>query len=197
MTPDDQAKRTAGADSDSARVSTSKKTVLVVDDDPMERAGLAQMVSSLGYAVEQAGDGEEALAKLDTTHITAIVTDLMMPRMDGFELLRSLASAGQAPPAIVLTGFGNIAQAVSIVHELRAFWFLEKPADPSVLGTLLERAVEYGSLVRETERLQRELGYHGILGDLVGASKPMQQVSTLIQRVAPTTAGSGRSTPSR
>ena len=66
----------------------------------------------------------------------------------------------------MLTGFGNIAQAVSIVHELRAFWFLEKPADPSVLGTLLERAIEYGSLVRETERLQRELGYHGILGDL-------------------------------
>ena len=186
MTPNDQVKRTTPTDSESPRVSTAKKAVLVVDDDPMERAGLAQMVSSLGYAVEQAGDGEEALAKLETTPIAAIVTDLMMPRMDGFELLRSLA--GEGPPAIVLTGFGNIAQAVSIVHELRAFWFLEKPADPPVLGTLLERAIEYGSLVRETERLQRELGYHGILGDLVGASKPMQQVSTLIQRVAPTTA---------
>jgi len=188
MTPNDQVKRSAAADSESARVSTSKKTVLVVDDDPMERTGLAQTVSSLGYAVEQAGDGEEALAKLDATPIAAIVTDLMMPRMDGFELLRALSAAGEAPPAIVLTGFGNIAQAVSIVHELRAFWFLEKPADASVLGTLLERAIEYGSLVRETERLQRELGYHGILGDLVGASKSMQQVSTLIQRVAPTTA---------
>ncbi|HSP66223.1 MAG TPA: sigma-54 dependent transcriptional regulator [Bryobacteraceae bacterium] len=166
----------------------AKKTVLVVEDDPMERAVLAEMVASLGYAVEQACDGEEALEKLDTTPVAAIVTDLMMPRMDGFELLRGLIDAGQTPPAIVLTAFGNIAQAVSIVHELRAFWFLEKPADRSVLGTLLERALEYGSLVRETERLQRELGYHGILGDLVGASKPMQQVSTLIQRVAPTTA---------
>ena len=188
MTPNDQVKRTTPTDSESPRVPTTKKVVLVVDDDPMERTGLAKMVSSLGYAVEQAGDGEEALATLETTPIAAIVTDLMMPRMDGFELLRSLASGGQAPPAIVLTGFGNMAQAVSIVHELRAFWFLEKPADPPVLGTLLERAIEYGSLARETERLQRELGYHGILGDLVGASKPMQQVSTLIQRVAPTTA---------
>jgi DNA-binding NtrC family response regulator len=166
----------------------TKMTVLVVDDDPIERASLAQIVSSLGYAVEQAGDGEEALAKLEGNAVTAIVTDLMMPRMDGFELLRSLVAAGQAPPVIVLTGFGNIAQAVSIVHEFRAFWFLEKPADPSVLGTLLERAVEYGSLVRETEHLQRQLSYHGVLGEMVGASKPMQQVSTLIQRVAPTSA---------
>ena len=196
MTSNDRLNRNA-AGSESGRLpngynapvaSATKKTVLVVDDDPMERAGLAQMVASLGYLVEQAGDGEEALAKLDATPIAVIVTDLMMPKMDGFELLRSLVEAAQGPPAIVLTGFGNIAQAVSIVHELRAFWFLEKPADPAVLGTLLERAVQYGSLVRETERLQRELGYHGVLGDLVGASKPMQQVSTLIQRVAPTTA---------
>jgi len=163
-------------------------TILVVDDDPTERAVLSQIVSSLGYTVEQAGDGEEALAKLDATAISAIVTDLMMPRMDGFELLRSLREDGQAPPAIVLTGFGSIAQAVSIVHELRAFWFLEKPADPAVLGTLLERALDYGSLIRETERLQRQLGYQGVLGELVGSSKPMQQVSTLIQRVAPTRA---------
>jgi DNA-binding NtrC family response regulator len=169
--------------------SLTRLNILIVDDDPLERAALAQTVTSLGYAVEQAGDGEEALTKLDGgISIAAIVTDLMMPRMDGFELLRSLAQSGRGIPAIVLTGFGNIAQAVSIVHELRAFWFLEKPAEAAVLGTLLERAVEYGGLLRETERLQRELGYHGVLGDLVGVSKPMQQVSTLIQRVAPTSA---------
>jgi DNA-binding NtrC family response regulator len=66
---------------------------------------------------------------------------------------------------------GNIAHAVSVVHELRAFWFLEKPADPAVLGTLLTRAIEHGSLMRETEQLQRQLGYQGVLGDLVGGSK--------------------------
>jgi DNA-binding NtrC family response regulator len=161
---------------------------LVVDDDPVERAALTQTISSLGYRVEQAEDGEDALSKLHTTPIVAMVTDLMMPRMDGFELLRNLAEGGQAPPSIVLTGFGNIAHAVSVVHELRAFWFLEKPADPAVLATLLARAIEHGSLMRETEQLQRQLGYQGVLGDLVGVSKPMQQVNTLIQRVAPTRA---------
>src|SRR5438105_2947370 len=123
MTSSDHIKFSA-AGSETADVRTrARKVVLVVDDDPMERAGLAQIVSTLGYVVEQAGDGEEALAKLDAVPIAAIVTDLMMPRMDGFELLKSLVEAGQAPPAIVLTGFGNITQAVSIVHEFRAFWF--------------------------------------------------------------------------
>jgi len=168
--------------------SSTKATVLIVDDDQNERTALSQTVASLGYIVETAGDGEEALAKIDATPVAAIVTDLMMPRMDGFELLRNLMEAGESIPAIVLTGFGSISQAVSIVHELRAFWFLEKPAQPAVLTTLLDRAIDYGSLLRETERLQKQLSYQGVLGDLVGVSKPMQQANALIQRVAPTQA---------
>jgi len=166
----------------------SKATVLIVDDDAAERAALAQTLSSLGYTVENAADGEEALAKIDACPIAAIVTDLMMPRMDGFELLRNLRDAGESIPAIVLTGFGSISQAVSVVHELRAFWFLEKPAQPAVLTALLDRAIEHGSLLRETERLQRQLSYQGVLGDMVGVSKVMQQANALIQRVAPTQA---------
>jgi DNA-binding NtrC family response regulator len=166
----------------------SKAAVLIVDDDPAERAALGQTLLSLGYTVENAADGEEALAKLNQVPIAAIVTDLMMPRMDGFELLRTLRDAGESVPAIVLTGFGSISQAVSVVHELRAFWFLEKPAQPAVLTALVDRAIEHGSLLRETERLQRQLSYQGVLGDMVGVSKVMQQANALIQRVAPTQA---------
>ena len=77
---------------------------------------------------------------------------------------------------------------MSVVHELRAFWFLEKPAQPAVLTALVDRAIEHGSLLRETERLQRQLSYQGVLGDMVGVSKVMQQANALIQRVAPTQA---------
>ena len=167
---------------------SSKAAVLIVDDDPAERAALGQTLLSLGYTVENAADGEEALAKLNQVPIAAIVTDLMMPRMDGFELLRTLRDAGESVPAIVLTGFGSISQAVSVVHELRAFWFLEKPAQPAVLTALVDRAIEHGSLLRETERLQRQLSYQGVMGDMVGVSKVMQQANALIQRVAPTQA---------
>src|SRR5262249_13753300 len=117
-----------------------KETILVVDDDPQEQEALAQIVSTIGYSVQTAAGGEEALAKLNAGNRAAMVADLMMARMDGFELLRTLADQGSQTPVIVLTGFGSISQAVSVVHDLRAFWFLEKPAQPVELGTLLERA---------------------------------------------------------
>jgi DNA-binding NtrC family response regulator len=162
--------------------------VLVVDDDERERKRLSEMIAAMGHAAETAKDGEEALEKLGATPFDVIVTDLMMPRMDGFQLLRTLLDRGDRTPAVVLTGFGSIDQAVSIVHDLQAFWFLEKPAQPSVLATLLERAIQHKSLVKEAERLQRQLSYQGFLGDLVGSSAPMQQVFSLIQQVAPSSA---------
>src|ERR1700690_2073777 len=102
----------------------SAARVLVVDDNESERHALLQMVSSMGYVAEAARDGEEALEKLGSASFDVIVTDLMMPRMDGFQLLRTMLDRGDATPAIVLTGFGSMDQAVSIVHDLRAFWFL-------------------------------------------------------------------------
>ena len=133
-------------------------------------------------------DGEDALAKIDARPVAAILTDLMMPRMDGFQLLRVLMERGELTPAIVLTGFDDISNAVSIVHELRAFGFLGKPAQQGVLGALLSRAISHGALLKETERLQRQLSHQGVLGDLVGSSEAMQRIYTLIQRVAPTNA---------
>ena len=168
--------------------STPTPCVLVVDDDPQELSHLSGIIASLGYAVETAVDGEDALAKLDAKPVAAILTDLMMPRTDGFQLLRALMDRGELTPAIVLTGFDDISHAVSIVHELRAFWFLGKPADRNVLGVLLTRAIEHGNLLKETGRLQRQLSHQGVLGDLVGASETMQRVYALIQRVAPTNA---------
>ena len=162
--------------------------VLVVDDDSQERHDLAQIVTALGYVPETACDGEEALEKLGSVPIDAIVTDLMMPRMDGYTLLQTLLGRGDLTPAIVLTGLGSIREALAIVHDLRAFWFLEKPAQQTILAPLLERAIRQKNLMAETERLQRQLSLHGVLGDMVGTSEPMRQVFSLIQQVAPKTA---------
>ncbi|HEY4361380.1 MAG TPA: sigma-54 dependent transcriptional regulator [Bryobacteraceae bacterium] len=158
--------------------------VLIVDDDEQDRTNLAELVSQMGYTAECAEDGQDALEKIGTKGVDVILTDLMMPRMDGFQLLRTLLNRGDLTPAIVLTGFGNIDQAVSIVHDLHAFWFLEKPAQAAVLGTLLERAVSHQNLVKETERLQRQLSYQGFLGDMVGTSGSMQQIFSHIQQIA-------------
>jgi len=162
--------------------------ILVVDDDPEQRDAVAGMVASKGYVPETAQHGEEALEKLGEVSFNAIVTDLFMPVLDGAQLLRTLLERGDLTPAIVLTGFGDINHAVSIVHDLRAFWFLEKPVQPQVLQALLERAVRHESLAKEAAMLQRQAGYRGTLLDMVGESSAMQQVFALIQGVAPSAA---------
>ena len=162
--------------------------MLVAEDDPHELARLAKMIHSWGFAVEMASDGEEALEKL--THIGAhvLVTDLMMPRMDGFDLLRHLRVQGDLLPAITLTAFGNIETAVEMIHDLGAFWFLEESIEPSALRMLVERAATQTCLAEEAERPKRCLVYQGVLVDMVGPCLAMQGVFSLIRQVASNTA---------
>src|SRR5581483_10876404 len=95
---------------------------------------------------------------------------------------------GSMPPAIVLTAFGNIETAIQTIHDLGAFWFMEKPIQPAALRVLLERAASASKMAEETEILRRTLAGHGILVDIVGVSKPMQQVFDVIRQVAPSKA---------
>jgi DNA-binding NtrC family response regulator len=162
--------------------------VLIVDDEESQRTPLAAMISAWGFTVETASDGQEALDKLASFPANVIVTDLMMPRMDGFELMKRLANDGNMPAAIVLTAFGNIETAIQTIHDLGAFWFLEKPIQPAALRVLLERAASQSQLAEETERLQRQLSYTGVLVDMVGTSPEMQQVFSVIRQVAPSKA---------
>jgi DNA-binding NtrC family response regulator len=107
--------------------------VLIVDDEERQRDALLAMLSGGDFDVMSAADGQEALERLATFNADVIVADLVMPRMDGFELLQRLKERGDLTPAIVLTGFGSMEKALSAVHDLKAFWFLEKPVDPRVL----------------------------------------------------------------
>lgn len=162
--------------------------VLVVDDDERQRSVFAEVIASFGYMVMQAADGHEALDAHTAQPADIILADLVMPRMDGFELLRNLDARGDRTPTIVLTAFGNIEKAISVVHDLKAFWFLEKPVQPEVLRVLIERAAAQSRLTTQTRLLSRQLSYYGVLGELVGVSRQMQEVFSLISQVAPTSA---------
>jgi len=162
--------------------------ILITDDEETQRSGLAAIIRSWGFATDTAADGQEALDKLLADPISVLITDLKMPRMDGFELLRRLPVEGIQIPVIVLTAFGNIETALATMHDLGAFWFLEKPIQPSVLRVLLDRAVSHGRLTEETQRLQRQLSGHGTLGEMTGQSASMRQIFSLIEQVAPSKA---------
>jgi DNA-binding NtrC family response regulator len=167
---------------------SSVPRVLVVDDDERERMVLAHMVAALGFTAVPACDGEEALKSHSANPAAIIVTDLMMPRMDGFELLKKMDALGDRTPTIVLTGFGSIEKAISVVHDLRAFWFLEKPVQSDILGALLDRAAAQKRMIDETVLLTRQLSHQGVMGDMVGSSAVMRQVYSLVAQVAPTSA---------
>jgi DNA-binding NtrC family response regulator len=162
--------------------------VLIADDEEAQRNGLASMIRGWGFATETAADGQEALEKLTGEAFSVLITDLKMPRMDGFELLRRLPAENIQTPAIVLTAFGNIETAVSTMHELGAYWFLEKPIQPSVLRVLLERAIAHARLAEEAQRLQRQLSQSGTMGQMAGTSAKMRQIFSLVEQVAPSKA---------
>src|ERR1017187_1268563 len=117
--------------------------VLLVDDDKSQLAVLKTILSDRAIETRLATDGREALEQLNTFTPDVIVTDLMMPGMDGYELLRLLKERGDTTPAIVLTGYGSMEKALRVVHELNAFWFLEKPVDPRALEVLVDRAIHH------------------------------------------------------
>jgi DNA-binding NtrC family response regulator len=159
--------------------------VLIVDDEATQRNGLAAMVSAWGMTPSTAADGQEALDKLAESPADVVVTDLNMPGMDGFEFLRRMREAGDMPPTIVVTAYGNVETAVKVVHEMDAFWFLEKPIQAGVLQTLLRRAGAQAGLHAEKRSLERQLGYKGALGDLVGTSPRMQEIFALTEQAGP------------
>ncbi len=170
------------------RIPAVSRRVLIVDDDERQRAALVAMLSDGDFDVQVAADGQEALERLTAFDADVIVADLVMPRMDGFELLRHLKERGNLTPAIALTGFGSMDKALSAVHDLKAFWFLEKPVEPRAFKTLLERATSYKRSLQKAGELKRDLSLRGVFGDLVGTSPAMQQIFSFIRQVAPTAA---------
>src|SRR4051812_27762099 len=162
--------------------------VLIVDDEASQRSGLAAMVSAWGMVPETAADGGEALVKLADFPADVILTDLNMPGLDGFGFLQRLRDSGEMPPTIVLTAFGNIETAVKTVHELGAYWFLEKPIQPATLDVLIRRAGNHAGLRNEKRILERQLSYKGALGEMVGTSPKMQEIFALLQQAGPSKA---------
>ncbi|MGA2132991.1 MAG: sigma-54 dependent transcriptional regulator [Bryobacteraceae bacterium] len=162
--------------------------VLIVDDEPAQRSGLAAMVAAWGMTPETAANGQDALDALSREGADVILTDLNMPGLDGFGFLEKLREKGDMPPTIVLTAFGNIETAVRTVHELGAYWFLEKPIQPKTLEVLVSRAAEHARLHIDKQALIRQLSYNGSLGEMVGNSGRMREIFALLQQAGPSKA---------
>jgi DNA-binding NtrC family response regulator len=161
--------------------------VLVVDDEPTEREGLARLVGQWGYEVETASSGEEALTLVESQHPAVVLTDLVLPEMDGLTLLQKLKETGRPPIVLLVTGHGTVETAVEAMRH-GAFDYLTKPVDATRLQVLLEKSIEQESLSREVNFLRHQLRQKGSFGQLTGQSKGMQEVYRWIELAATSTA---------
>jgi DNA-binding NtrC family response regulator len=121
----------------------TKKRVLIVDDEPNVRLMLNTTLTSVGYDVSETGDGQAALDQLSGSgpHHDLILLDLLMPRMDGMELLRRLRAGGNVIPVVILTAHGSIPEAVEAM-KLGAIDFLAKPTTPDALRRVVAEVIE-------------------------------------------------------
>jgi DNA-binding NtrC family response regulator len=159
--------------------------VLIVEDEPAARVGLEQLVKSWGFLAESATDGEDALAKITTFRPAIVITDLVMPRMDGLGLLRALQSQGADVTTLLLTAQGTVDTAVEAMKE-GAYDYLTKPVDLQRLKILLDKIVERLETMREVKALRRQLREHGTFGSMIGSGPEMRKIYQVIEQAAPT-----------
>ncbi len=164
---------------------SNKVRVLVVDDEPSARVGLAKLLQSEGYAVDTSDDGTSALVAATELAPDVVITDLKMPKMDGVELMKHLHKLDATQPVIMATAFDDVTTAV---HAMRAGAqdYLTKPIDFDALVVAIQRALERRDLRVEADNLRlqlRERDGEGLRG-LIGASAPMQKVYRIARQVA-------------
>jgi DNA-binding NtrC family response regulator len=161
--------------------------ILVVDDDASEREGLAELLRVWGYEAEVAADGQRALDQAEVFNPSLVISDLRMPGLSGMDVLRKMRESRPDVAFIMLTAQGTIEEAVEAT-KLGAFNFLEKPVDPKRLEIELRNCLERRENELQLEIANRRLREAGILGQLVGRSKKMQEIMSIIATVAPSRA---------
>jgi DNA-binding NtrC family response regulator len=167
--------------------STPRERVLIVEDDPTTRLGLTELVSTWGFTTEAAADGEEALQRITAFRPSIIISDLVMPRMDGLQLLHALKDEGGDLTIVILTAQGTVETAVEAIKQ-GAYDYLTKPIEPQRLKILLDKIVERQDKIREVKVLRRQLRDHGSFGRMIGSSSHMRKVYQVVEQAAPTSA---------
>lgn len=165
-------------------------SLLIADDEKNIRSGLELAFEDEGYTVVTAADGKEAWEKLQKNVIDLVITDLRMPEMDGYELLKRISAAYPTLPVIVLTGHGTIETAVETMRD-GAIDFFTKPVDIDKLSLVVKKTIAASSLAEqnrklaeEIEKLRKQQGY----GKIIGKSGKIAALMQTVSQVAPTRA---------
>ena len=158
--------------------------ILVVDDEPDIRTLLGKGLSQIaGYTVETAANGLEAIEKIEKDVFDMVLTDLKMPEMDGIDLLKMIKGIRPELTVILMTAYGSIETAVEAI-KIGANDYITKPVDFDELLLHISKAQKESLLIRENRLLRMEVRKRFEFSNIVGKSKKMQEVFSLIEKVA-------------
>jgi two-component system, NtrC family, response regulator AtoC len=156
--------------------------IFVVDDEPTARALMSKWIQKFGYEVRAFSGGEQCLGALDEGP-TAICLDIMMPGLDGIEVLKRIQSIEKELPVIMVTAKDSLELAVKSM-KLGAYDYIRKPIDRSRLETSLKKAVEKYTLAKKVNQLQKELGNTYSFHNIIGKTAVMKKVFNQIEKVS-------------
>jgi two-component system NtrC family response regulator len=162
-------------------------TILVVDDEAAQRELLGGFLAKQGWSVELAAGGTEALAILHRTAVDLVLADYKMPDLSGIDLLKATKQLNPEIAVILITAYGSIASAVEAM-KAGAYDYLAKPIELDELVHLIDRIAERQRLLAEVRELRTQLRERFRFGGIIGESGAMQDVLSLVARVAPTPA---------
>lgn len=163
------------------------KHLLVVDDEASHRMMIQAVMQDVGWVVDEAESGEEALRMLASSRPTVILLDMRMPGMDGHETLARILEIHPGLPIIMLTAHGTVDSAVEAMKR-GAFDYLSKPADNDELIAVLEKASEYSRLIEENHNLRRKLQNSDPGVEIAGASPVIRKLIEFIRQAGPSEA---------
>jgi len=164
-----------------------EKRILVAEDDTATHEEWRELLTSWGYKVVVADDGDRALEQIKTFDPHILLTDLKMPRRDGLQLLRDINGLGLRLVTLVISGAGDIPEAVEAI-KLGALDYMRKPIDPPHLRQLLKTLTDYIDTREENRLLRRQLSEVGQVGLMFGKSLAMRRVIGAIEQLADSSA---------
>ncbi|HSB07670.1 MAG TPA: response regulator, partial [Thermodesulfobacteriota bacterium] len=159
------------------------QAILVVEDDPRVGESIRLLLEKRGYSILLAGNGREALQLFRQEMIDLVITDLVMPKMDGMALLEAVKRLRPETEVIVISAQGTIEKAVQAM-KLGAFDFIEKPINPKVIALVVERALEKQTLVLQNRDLRSQLEDRYHFKNIVGKSEKMVKIFELIRHIS-------------
>ena len=157
--------------------------ILLAEDEKSTRSYIFDILGEKGYDITVAADGAEAIRTFDEGAFDLVLTDIMMPNADGFELLRHVRESGKEVAVVIMTGFGTTDKAVEAMH-LGAFDFIQKPFKPDLIVVTVSRALSWMKLKKENNLLRDKLKDRYDYGRMIGYSDPVRQVFETIRKVA-------------